>query len=69
MNTDLTQGEYDLLMLMEKSPRGYVTKTEEGARDMCGLAMRGFAHDVYEMPGGGFSGSITKAGRAALQQP
>lgn len=64
----LTTTQRELLELVATSPRGYVTKTEEGGKDMCALAMMRFVHDVYEMAGGGFSGHITQAGRAALAQ-
>ena len=68
MSQQLSPTQYELLELMAASPRGYRTKTAEGSKDMCELAMRGYAHDVYEMGSGGFIGSISQAGRDALAQ-
>lgn len=62
-----TPTQRQLLRLMEASPRGYVTKTAEGSKDMMALGMMGLAHDIYEMPSGGFMGVISAAGRDELE--
>lgn len=61
----ITQTQRDLLELLAANPR-YRTKTEEGTKDLMSLAMMGMVHDVYEMIGGGYIGTISKAGRDAL---
>jgi len=65
MTKELTQTQRELLELLAANPR-YRTKTEEGEKDMCALALMGYVHDVYEMAGGGFIGTISKVGRDAL---
>jgi len=63
---EMTETQRELLELVGASPRGYVTKTEKGGKDMCALAMMGLVHDVYQMSSGGFSGHLTRAGRDLL---
>lgn len=64
----ITQEQREFLELMEMSPRGYRTRTQQGSDDMQTLGLLGMACNIYELGDGRFTGCITQAGREVLNR-
>ena len=66
----LTEAQKTLLVILASADKGSIFHFDNNKRVVNSLMHRipALISDVYEMPGGGLSASITEAGREALAQ-
>lgn len=65
----MTKSQHALLRMLSLHPGGAVIRTSGGIEDLKALCLMGCVQDCYELSGGEFVGSISPAGREAVNAP